>query len=89
VTDYYTLIRREEEILKLVNGSLQNRGRSLNADKNDRLLYRYHASSLIGFILLLVFYATLTIQVIPVVWTGAALMGVVFIIYGLYHIIKG
>ena len=44
---------------------------------------------IIGFILLLVFYATLTIRVIPIIWTGAALMGVVFILYGLYHILKG
>jgi hypothetical protein len=49
VTDCYALIRCEEEILKPVHGSLQNRGRNLNADKNDRpptdTMYHYYLAS--------------------------------------------
>lgn len=47
------------------------------------------AEIIVGFILILVFFATLTMESIPIVWTGAMLMGVVFILYGLYHLVKG
>ena len=43
----------------------------------------------IGFVLFLVFLVTLTIEIIPIIWTGAALMGLISVLYGLYHLIRG
>jgi hypothetical protein len=43
---------------------------------------------IVGFILIFIFLATLTIQTIPFIWTGALLMGIVSIASGIYQMAK-
>jgi predicted RNA-binding Zn-ribbon protein involved in translation (DUF1610 family) len=43
----------------------------------------------LGFILILVFVATLTIETIPIIWTGALISGIILIIRGIYNSLKG
>jgi hypothetical protein len=38
---------------------------------------------IVGFILILIFFATLTIKSIPIIWVGAAISGIAFILKGL------
>jgi hypothetical protein len=42
----------------------------------------------LGFILIIVFFATLTIKDIPIIWTGALIGGIISIISGLWKMLK-
>jgi len=76
---------RDEGVAQLSNRPSERRRNNHSGSKRGRGI----AELLLGSIFILVFFATLTISTIPIVWTGAMLTGVVFVLYGLYHLIRG
>ncbi|MHA1576386.1 MAG: hypothetical protein ACTSU3_03410 [Candidatus Thorarchaeota archaeon] len=43
----------------------------------------------IGIILIAVFFLTLTISASPIIWTGAGIVGAIFVFQGLREMVKG